>query len=90
MALIRFANGGMGKVSGCVSMWMPYNFNIDLLGTDGSVRGNRFFTRRLPGLRGMGELPKPSCRTTATSPTTRFRARLPTSSTASCRAGSRT
>ncbi|MBO0702449.1 MAG: Gfo/Idh/MocA family oxidoreductase [Candidatus Dormibacteraeota bacterium] len=57
VALVRFANGAMGKVSGCISMWMPYAFNIDLLGTDGSVRGDRFFTRKLPGLTGMGRLP---------------------------------
>ena len=57
VALVRFANGGMGKVSGCTTQWMPYNFNIDLFGTDGVVRGNRLYTRRLPGLTGFAELP---------------------------------
>jgi len=57
VAVVRFSNGAMGKVSACTSMWMPYNFNIDLFGTDGAVRGNRFYTRRLPGLTGMAEMP---------------------------------
>lgn len=56
VALVRFA-GGMGKVSACTSQWMPYNFNIDLFGTDGAIRGNRLYTRQLPGLTGMAELP---------------------------------
>ena len=57
VALVRFAGGGMGKVSACTSQWMPYQFNIDLFGTAGVVRGNRFFTRQLPGLTGLAELP---------------------------------
>lgn len=57
VALVRFADGAMGKVSGCTTQWMPYNFNIDLFGTDGVVRGNRLYTRRLPGLTGLAELP---------------------------------
>lgn len=56
VALVRFA-GGMGKVSACTSQWMPYNFNIDLFGTDGVIRGNRLYTRQLPGLTGFAELP---------------------------------
>jgi predicted dehydrogenase len=57
VALLRFASGGMGKVSACTSQWMPYNFNIDLFGTAGVVRGDRLFTRKLPGLTGFAELP---------------------------------
>ena len=48
-ALVRFANGMAGKVSACTEQWMPYQFNIDLLGTDGALRDNRFYTRKLPG-----------------------------------------
>jgi predicted dehydrogenase len=57
VVLVRFANGSMGKVSACSSQWMPYNFNIDLFGTDGVIRGNRLYTRQLPGLTGFAELP---------------------------------
>lgn len=49
VALVRFANGMVGKVSACTEQWMPYQFNIDLLGTEGAMRDNRFYTRKLPG-----------------------------------------
>ena len=48
-ALVQFANGMAGKVSACTEQWMPYQFNIDLLGTDGALRDNRLYTRKLPG-----------------------------------------
>ena len=48
-ALVRFANGMAGKVSACTEQWMPYQFNVDVLGTDGALRDNRFYTRKLPG-----------------------------------------
>jgi predicted dehydrogenase len=48
-AVLKFANGAIGKVSACVAQWMPYQFNVDLLGTDGGLRDNRFFSRKLVG-----------------------------------------
>jgi predicted dehydrogenase len=48
-AIVKFANDKIGKVSACVEQWMPYQFNVDLLGTDGGLRDNRFFSRKLPG-----------------------------------------
>jgi predicted dehydrogenase len=50
VALVRFANGKAGKVSAITEPWIPYQFNIDLLGTDGGLRDNRFFSRKLPGI----------------------------------------
>lgn len=49
-ALVRFANGKVGKVSACVEQWMPYQFNVDILGTDGGLRDNRFYSRSIPGV----------------------------------------
>ncbi|CAA9546009.1 MAG: hypothetical protein AVDCRST_MAG19-246 [uncultured Thermomicrobiales bacterium] len=49
-AVVKFANGRIGKVSACVEQWMPYQFNLDLLGTDGGLRDNRFYSRKLPGV----------------------------------------
>lgn len=57
VAILRFANGGMGKVSACTTQWMPYHFNIDVFGTEGVVRGNRHFSSRLPGLTDLATLP---------------------------------
>jgi predicted dehydrogenase len=48
-AIVKFANDKIGKISACVEQWMPYQFNVDLLGTDGGLRDNRFFSRKLPG-----------------------------------------
>jgi predicted dehydrogenase len=48
-ALVRFANGKAGKISACTEPWLPYQFNIDVLGSDGALRDNRFYSRRLPG-----------------------------------------
>jgi predicted dehydrogenase len=49
VALVRFANGKAGKVSAITEPWIPYQFNIDLLGSDGGLRDNRFYSRKLPG-----------------------------------------
>lgn len=49
-AVVTFANGRIGKVSACGEQWMPYQFNIDLLGSDGGVRDNRFYSRSIPGV----------------------------------------
>ena len=56
-ALVRFANGMAGKVSACTEQWMPYQFNIDLLGTDGALRDDRFYTRKLPATLGWASFP---------------------------------
>ncbi len=57
VALVRFANGMAGKVSACTEQWMPYQFNIDILGTDGALRDERFYTRKLPGTTGWATFP---------------------------------
>jgi predicted dehydrogenase len=57
VALVRFANGKAGKVSAITEPWIPYQFNIDLLGTDGGLRGNRFYSRKLPGILDWTEFP---------------------------------
>jgi predicted dehydrogenase len=56
-AIVRFANGKAGKVSAAVEQWMPYQFNVDVLGTDGGLRDNRFYSRKLPGVTGWVEFP---------------------------------
>jgi predicted dehydrogenase len=56
-AIVKFANGMAGKVSACVEQWMPYQFNVDVLGTGGGIRDNRFYSRKLPGMLGWGTFP---------------------------------
>jgi predicted dehydrogenase len=50
VALVRFANGKAGKVSAITEPWIPYQFNVDLLGSEGGLRDNRFYSRKLPGV----------------------------------------
>lgn len=45
-ALVKFANGMIGKMSATDEVFMPYLFNIMLFGKDGSIRLNRFYSRR--------------------------------------------
>lgn len=56
-ALCQFGNGIMGYVSACTEQWMPYVFNIELFGAGGAIRGNRFYSRKLPGATGFVEIP---------------------------------
>jgi len=57
VALVRFANGMAGKVSACTEQWMPYQFNVDILGTDGGLRDDRFYSRKLPATLGWASFP---------------------------------
>lgn len=57
VAIVRFANGMAGRISACTEQWMPYQFNVDLLGTDGGIRDNRFYSRRIPGMLDWGSFP---------------------------------
>jgi predicted dehydrogenase len=50
VGLVRFANGKAGKVSAITEPWIPYQFNVDLLGSEGGLRDNRFYSRKLPGV----------------------------------------
>jgi predicted dehydrogenase len=45
--LLHFANGATGRVSACLDMVGPYQFNIELLGTEGTARDNRVWSRKL-------------------------------------------
>jgi len=46
-----------GKVSACTEQWMPYQFNIDVLGTDGALRDDRYYARKLAGTLGWSTFP---------------------------------
>ena len=53
VAALKFAGGAIGKTSALFDAEMPYQFNIDLAGTEGTVRDNRLWSKKLlPGQRG--------------------------------------
>src|SRR5438105_7583918 len=57
VALVRFVNGGVGKIAGGSRPKMPYVFNIELYGEGGSVRNNRVYSDLFPGQTDFVEIP---------------------------------
>jgi predicted dehydrogenase len=50
VAALKFAGGAIGKTSALFDAEMPYQFNIDLAGTEGAIRDNRLWSKKLlPG-----------------------------------------
>jgi predicted dehydrogenase len=50
VAVMRFRSGILGKTSALFDAEMPYQFNLDLAGTEGTIRDNRVWSTRLfPG-----------------------------------------
>ncbi len=56
--ICKFADGRVGKVSSCIECVQPYVFNINLVGTQGTIRNNRIFSRaKYPGQTDWVEVP---------------------------------
>lgn len=45
--ILHFANGAVGRVSACLDLAGPYQFNIELLGSEGTARDNRIWSQKL-------------------------------------------
>jgi predicted dehydrogenase len=58
VAVIKFRSGILGKTAALFDCEMPYTFNIDLAGTEGTLRDNRIWSKRLfPGQSGWAVVP---------------------------------
>lgn len=57
VTVIRFEDGTLGKVASSIECVMPYVFNIELLGDQGTIRNNQVFSKRWVGQRGWGTIP---------------------------------
>jgi predicted dehydrogenase len=57
VTLVKFDDGTMGKVASSIECVMPYAFNIELLGDEGSIRNNQVFSRKWVGQRGWATIP---------------------------------
>ncbi len=58
VAVMKFAGGTIGKTSALFDCEMPYSLNIDLAGTEGTIRDNRLWSKRLfPGQTGWTTIP---------------------------------
>lgn len=55
---VKFASGAIGKLSSSVDCILPYQFNIDLMGDQGSIRDNKVYSKTLfPHQSGWAEIP---------------------------------
>jgi len=45
VTILKFADGRIGKVASCIECIQPYVFNINLVGTEGTIRNNQFHSR---------------------------------------------
>ncbi len=48
-ALVRFANGAIGRVSASMGCVMPYAFNVTVMGSQGTLRDNHLWSAWFPG-----------------------------------------
>jgi predicted dehydrogenase len=57
VAVLKFPSGMIGKTSALFDCEMPYSFNIDLIGTEGTLRDHRVWAKKLfPGQTGWNEM----------------------------------
>ncbi|MHC4198660.1 MAG: Gfo/Idh/MocA family protein [Planctomycetota bacterium] len=57
VAMVRFSNGALGKVSVNFECIQPYALPIEIFGDRGSVKDNRIWSHKYPGQKGWVELP---------------------------------
>jgi len=58
VAILKFQDGCLGKASALLDCEMPYSFNMDLAGTEGTIRDNHLWSKRLlPGQTGWSTIP---------------------------------
>lgn len=58
VTICKFSDDRLGKVASCIECVQPYVFNINLVGTAGTIRNNQIFSRKkYPGQTGWVEIP---------------------------------
>jgi len=57
VTLVKFEDGTMGKVASSIECVMPYVFNIELLGDQGTIRNNQVFSKRWVGQKSWATIP---------------------------------
>ncbi len=58
VTICRFADGRIGKVASCIECIQPYVFGINLVGTGGTIRNNRIYSKtKYPGQTDWVEVP---------------------------------
>ena len=50
VTIIKFANGKIGKVAASIDCLQPYYFRVHLIGSEGTLLDNRFYSEKIPGM----------------------------------------
>lgn len=50
VTLLKFDSGKVGKVASIIDCWQPYYFRVYLVGSEGTVLDNRFYSTKLTGM----------------------------------------
>ncbi len=56
VTVMKFKNGAIGKVSSVTDCMQPYAFNVNIVGSDGSVKNDQFYSKKIEGLKGWSKL----------------------------------
>ena len=48
--ILQFSNDKVGKVTACIDCLQPYYFHCHLVGSEGSLLDNKFYSAKLPGM----------------------------------------
>ena len=54
--LLKFKDGKLGKVSSCTDCRQPYVFNMNIVGSEGSVKNDLFHSKKVEGMLGWSKL----------------------------------
>jgi predicted dehydrogenase len=50
VTILKFANGKIGKVAASIDCLQPYYFHVHLIGSEGTLLDNRFYSEKVPGM----------------------------------------
>jgi predicted dehydrogenase len=56
VTVIRFEGGVVGKCASVVDCMQPYYFNVNLVGSHGTIKNDQFFSKKLEGLNNWTDL----------------------------------
>jgi len=56
VVVLKFKDGKIGKVTSCTDCMQPYVFNMNIVGSHGSIKNDLFHTKKIEGLRGWSKL----------------------------------
>ncbi len=54
--LLKFKDGKIGKVTSCTDCRQPYVFNMNVVGSHGSVKNDLFHSKKIEGMKGWAKL----------------------------------